>query len=153
MASGTTYVITAFASNNGPINTPTPTVSGTSGPAMTLVATNTFGGSNSPNCYDSNYCYEWAWSFNATASSTATVSISFTGTPTGDVADVIALGNNSPSTPIVQSSTASGCNSYFCANYSKTVTGNLGNAPAAGDITLQISEATMRWERPPPGAH
>ena len=138
MTSGTTYVITAFASNNGSVNTPTPTVSGTSGPTMTLVATNTFGGSNSPNCYDSNYCYEWAWSFNATVSSTATVSISFTGTPTGDVADVIALGNNSTSTPIVQSSTASGCNSFFCANYSKTVTGNLSNALAAGDISLQI---------------
>jgi hypothetical protein len=138
MTSGTTYVVSAFASNNGSISTPTPTVSGSSAPSMTLITTNTFGGTNSPNCNDSTNCYEWAWSFNATASSSATVSISFTGSPTGDVADVIALGGNSTSTPVVQSSTASGCNSNNCNNNTKTVTGNLSNAPAAGDITLQI---------------
>jgi hypothetical protein len=104
---------------------------------MSLVTTNTFG-SGSANCNDSNDCYEWAWTFNAKATSSATVSISFSGSPTADVADVIALGGNSTSTPIVQSSTASGCNSNSCSNDTKTVTANLGNAPATGDITLQI---------------
>ena len=66
------------------------------------------------------------------------MSISFSGTPAGDVADVIALGGNSTSTPIAQSSTASGCNNNSCANTTKTVTGNLASAPAAGDVTLQI---------------
>ena len=42
MTSGSTYVITVVASNNGTINTPTPTVSAGT-PTMTLAATNTFG--------------------------------------------------------------------------------------------------------------
>ena len=59
MTSGSTYVIAAFASNNGTV-TATPTVPGST-PTITLAATNTYSTQN--NCNDSTDCYEWVWSF------------------------------------------------------------------------------------------
>ena len=86
------------------------------------------------NCDDSKDCYEWVWWFNATSSSaTATVGVSLSGTPTADTADVIALSGNSTTTPIVTASTITSSSSTTA-----TITANTANAPATGDITLQI---------------
>ena len=135
MTSGSTYVVTAFASGNNSIGTPTFTIPGS--PTPTLITTNSY--SNQNNCNDSSNCYQWTWWFNAnTTSSTATVKLTLTGSPTGAVADVIALSGNNTSTPVVQSSTASACNSNQCNTKTTTVSANLASTPASGDITLQI---------------
>jgi hypothetical protein len=130
--SGNTYLITAFESANTTPTTPTPTVTG--GGTPTAIVTNTFGGTTSPNCNDSNRCYEWAWWYNAaTTSASATVALTFNGTPQASVVDVVALSGNSTTTPIVSASTTTASSDSTTA-----ITANTANAPATGDITLQI---------------
>ena len=130
---GTTYLITAYASSsgNGTPSTPSPTVTG--GGTPTLITTNNFGGTSSPNC-TANDCYEWAWWYNARSTSgSATVTMNFNNTPLASVVDVVALGGNSTTTPIVTASTTTASSTSSTA-----ITANTANAPATGDITLQI---------------
>jgi hypothetical protein len=136
MVSGTTYIVTAFEASNRTPGTPTLTITGN--PTATPIATNNFGGRNG-NCADDNHCDQWVWWFNASNSAAGTtISVSFSGTPVGNIVDVLALSGNSTTTPVVQSNTNSGCSGGGCANNTTTVTANLTSAPAAGDITLQI---------------
>jgi hypothetical protein len=130
MTSGTTYVITAFASGS---NTPTLTIAG--GQTATLITQNNFQAGN--NCADTGQCSLWVWWFtsNTTASGT-TITFRFSGGTNGDTADVLALSGNS-TTPIVQFNSNSACNGG-CSNNTTNVTANLTSAPAAGDVTLQI---------------
>ena len=131
--SGNTYLITAYesSSGNGTPSTPAPTVTG--GGTATLITTNNFGGSSSPNCA-ANDCYEWAWWYSAhTTSSSATVTLTFTNTPQASVVDVIALSGNSTTTPIVTASTT-----IASSTSATTISADTANAPAAGDITLQL---------------
>ena len=131
--SGNTYLITAYesSSGNGTPTTPTPAVSG--GGTPTLIVTNNFGGARSPNC-GANPCYEWAWWYNAsTTNASATVVLTFNNTPQASVVDVVALSGNSTTTPIVTTSTTTASSTS-----STTITGDTANAPASGDITLQL---------------
>ena len=79
--------------------------------------------------------YLWAWSFNATSTTgSATVKVAFAnGTPSGSVVDVVALGGNNTSTPVLAGSTttASGCARGGCSPKTDTVTANTANAPAS----------------------
>ena len=132
--SGKTYLITAYesSSGNGTPSTPAPTVPVGSG-APTLITTNNFGGASSPNCA-ANYCYEWAWWYNAgTTNGSASVTLAFTNTPQASVVDVIALSGNSTTTPIVTASTT-----IASSTSATTISADTANAPAAGDITLQL---------------
>ena len=130
--SGKTYLITAYESSSGfgTPTTPTPVISG--GGTATLIVTNNFGGTSSPNC-SANDCYEWSWWYNATASTSTTVTLGFTNTPQASVVNVLALSGNSTTTPIVTAST-----STASSTSSTTITANTLNAPASGDITLQL---------------
>ena len=104
MSSGTTYVVAAFERANAQAAAPTLTVTGN--PTTTLVATNNFGGTTSPNCNATN-CYVYAWSFNAnTTSANATVKVT-QGNAQNFVVDVLALGGNDSTTPILQSNATS----------------------------------------------
>ncbi len=147
--SGHTYLITAYETSNQTTTPGTPTLSLPGSASATLLATNTFSGGTNCTVTNANFCYQWAWSFNATSSSgTATVGLTYVnGTPAGSVVDVVALGGNSTSTPIVSGSTttASGCSKGGCNLKTDTVTANTANAPAANNITLQIlaSDETM----------
>ena len=128
MTSGTTYLVAVFerASATAPI--PTLTINGA--PATTLIASNNFGGTTSPNC-NSNRCYVDAWSFNAnTTSGAATVGVSGTNAQ-NFVVDVLALAGNNTTTPIVQSN---GTESAQAG----TVSANLTSPPAAGDVSVEI---------------
>ena len=130
---GNTYLITAYASSsgNGTPSTPTPTVTG--GGTPTLITTNNFGGTGSANC-TANGCYEWAWWYNARSTSgSATVTMNFNKTPLASVVDVVALGGNSTTTPIVTANTTTASSPTSTA-----ITANTANGPATGDITLQI---------------
>jgi hypothetical protein len=129
MTSGTTYVVTAFERASGNAATPALTINGT--PATTLIGTNDFGGASSPNCV-SNRCYVDAWWFNAnTTAGTATVKVTGTGSAQNFVIDVMAVAGNNTTTPIVQSNITE-------SNQGGTVSANLTNAPAAGDVSVEI---------------
>jgi hypothetical protein len=129
MASGTTYVVSAFERASGNVSAPTLTINGN--PATTLVATNNFGGNSSPEC-TSTRCYVFAWSFNAnTTSGSATVKVTGTGSSQNFVMDVMALGGNDTTTPIAQSNATQ-------SGQGGTVSASLTSAPAAGDASIEI---------------
>ena len=94
--------------------------------------TNNFGGASSPNC-GANACYEWAWWYNATTNGSTTVTLAFNNTPQASVVDVLALSGNSTTTPIVTANTSTASSTSTTA-----ITANTLNAPASGDITLQL---------------
>jgi hypothetical protein len=128
MTSGATYVVAVFERASNTAATPTLTITGT--PTTSLITTNNFGGTSSPNC-NSTRCYVDAWSFNATTSSgAATVKVAETNAQ-NFVIDVMALAGNNTTTPIVQSNGTQ-------SNQGGTVTANLTNAPATGDVSVNI---------------
>ena len=128
MTSGTTYVVSVFERASASVTAPALTINGS--PATTLIGTNNFGGTTSPNC-SSTRCYVYAWWFNANSTSgSATVKVSGTSAQ-NFVIDVMALGGNDTTTPIVQSNAT-------LSNQGGTVSANLTTAPAAGDASVEI---------------
>jgi hypothetical protein len=145
---GDTYVIAAF-SNDTSNTAPTPTFTITQGITPTLISgsTNTFNGitgnganAHSVDCPTNGVrCYEWAWYFTANRTSTTVVMGNLTSN-TATSFDVLQVANNNTAAPIVTANTNidSGCNSNVCSQNVTSVDANLNNAPAAGDVSLEI---------------
>ena len=136
MTSGVTYLVTAFENASATPTTPTLTIPGA--PTTTLITTNDFGGTTSPNCQAAR-CYMYAWSFNANTTSASATIKAAESHGQHFVLDVLALAGNNTSAPIVQAiGSESGCNINGCTPRGTTASADLTNAPATGDVSLEI---------------
>ena len=146
MTSDTTYVVGFYQTTSSPQSggtySPTLTINGSPTTHPIPSSVNNFGGATSPNCQQ--YCYEWAWWFTANSSqANSSIAVTFnlnSGPSVEAIVDVLQLGGSNATTPIVAAatSTASGCNSFGCANNTSTATANLATGATAGDIAIEM---------------